>query len=380
MNKYADCYRKHFASRPGADAKLIALLTFGVVAVALVCMMLVDLVRGMPFKLFATYPADEVPVFLGIILPALFVPIMFVIWRTSEEKLTYAIFPLALAGAVMTALSGYLVQDFDLLGQIFYFMPVVAGAYCLPRVGAFIAWVLVAVLHGVTVVLFSNSSHADIDYVAIHVALFSMVLTIGWAQDSQQRSQELLQQQAALDSLTGLLTRQELTTVLPTSPRDADGAGTALLAIDIDHFKSVNDQHGHPFGDTVLVRVAHAIKQLSDLVGARAYRFGGDELMVLAPQKTLAEAEHLAENIVQEINAIQFATLQGTTVNVTVSIGVGHWPEHANMHNDLYQIADAALYNAKRNGRNQACSDAEAHTSSHEKVAVKLVNDPTTGG
>lgn len=127
----------------------------------------------------------------------------------------------------------------------------------------------------------------------------------------------------------------------------------AVLIIDIDHFKRVNDTHGHLFGDQVLLGVAgtltHQLRQ-SDLVG----RFGGEEFVVLLPGADLAEACRVAERLRSRVGRMALP-VEDTTVTITVSIGVAILEAHGDDLIELLAAADLALYRAKDSGRNRVC-------------------------
>jgi diguanylate cyclase (GGDEF)-like protein len=131
----------------------------------------------------------------------------------------------------------------------------------------------------------------------------------------------------------------------------------AVLMVDLDHFKSINDTWGHPAGDDMLEYVAHALRgatRPSDIVG----RFGGEEFVVLLPEADTGEAEQASERIRRMISELHVPTTdkRGGPVAITdrtTSIGVAIYPVHAKRLDDLLQAADAAVYEAKENGRNQ---------------------------
>jgi diguanylate cyclase (GGDEF)-like protein len=130
----------------------------------------------------------------------------------------------------------------------------------------------------------------------------------------------------------------------------------AVLLADIDHFKRVNDTHGHLAGDRVLLATSEALRRRVrgvDLLG----RFGGEEFVVLLPGTAAAEACRVAERLRQEVGALSVRTAGsgGPAVTVTVSIGVAALDSHGNELLELLTAADAALYRAKTAGRDQVC-------------------------
>jgi diguanylate cyclase (GGDEF)-like protein len=124
-----------------------------------------------------------------------------------------------------------------------------------------------------------------------------------------------------------------------------------LMLLDIDHFKRLNDRYGHPFGDQVLKRVG-------ELLNASVYdtdfvaRYGGEEFAVILPRAEAAGALRKAEAIRHAVEAEKF-TLGFDTVQVTISIGVAQFPRDASAPEELVAQADAALYEAKEQGRNR---------------------------
>ncbi len=134
---------------------------------------------------------------------------------------------------------------------------------------------------------------------------------------------------------------------------EAERAGEPLVAmmIDLDHFKQVNDTHGHDKGDEVLKAVFGIVKVRVKSKG-KAYRYGGDEIAVLLPNYTAAEGTALAEVIRGNIERSDVVRELG----VTVSIGVACLPDHATDAANLLKSADAAMYRAKGSGKNQVAS------------------------
>jgi len=162
---------------------------------------------------------------------------------------------------------------------------------------------------------------------------------------------DLLSRKAQIDGLTGLWNRryfdQCLTEQLSFASRHE--LPLSCLMLDIDHFKSVNDRFGHPFGDEVLKFVANTVNEVvrtEDLV----CRYGGEEFAVVAPNTPLTGAVMLAERIRVAI-AAQPLSNKGTPVTVTASIGVAQLQHPSRL--TIVESADHALYQAKRDGRNR---------------------------
>jgi diguanylate cyclase len=159
---------------------------------------------------------------------------------------------------------------------------------------------------------------------------------------------------ALLDPLTGLNNRRGFEeSVKEMGLRHGGLGGTSLLMVDIDHFKVVNDKHGHLLGDKVLHAVAHVLK--SSIKGRDlAARLGGEEFVVLLPETPAAGAAALAKQICSLVahGRIKRSAGQGQIGQVTLSIGVAVAEQDETLES-LLERADAALYIAKRNGRNR---------------------------
>ena len=122
------------------------------------------------------------------------------------------------------------------------------------------------------------------------------------------------------------------------------------MMIDIDDFKKVNDNFGHLFGDKVIIEVA---RNLESIVGKQGYvsRYGGDEFVVVLPNSDSQDARLVAERIRSRIEKADFLVYQ-KHYKVTVSVGVATFPEHAKSAEQVLQLADEAMYNAKKASRN----------------------------
>jgi diguanylate cyclase (GGDEF)-like protein len=131
----------------------------------------------------------------------------------------------------------------------------------------------------------------------------------------------------------------------------------AILILDVDHFKSINDRFGHSVGDTVLTNIADAcrsIKRASDI----AARIGGEEFAMLLPETNAEAARSFAERLRHEISECA-PIVQGEKLALTVSVGVAVASRHTTRVTTLLQSADEALYQAKRTGRNRVCIAAQ---------------------
>jgi diguanylate cyclase (GGDEF)-like protein len=156
---------------------------------------------------------------------------------------------------------------------------------------------------------------------------------------------------AATDGLTGLPNKRAVTDAMKRMFAQASMTVSplGLLLLDLDHFKQINDQGGHPVGDQVLASVGAVLRSVlraRDFAG----RNGGEEFAILLPDTEVPAALEIAERVRAAVAEISLA---GTDVSVTASIGVVGFPDHATSLDRLEWLADAALYLAKRQGRNR---------------------------
>jgi len=159
-----------------------------------------------------------------------------------------------------------------------------------------------------------------------------------------------LEEQSSTDPLTGLANRRAFSRTLDLAIGQAQALGSPLSVaiVDIDHFKSINDLHGHAEGDRVLQSLG-AMLLATEAARGRVARFGGEEFVRLLPGRTLAEAAREAEYLREAVASMP------TGLPVTISIGVAalHTGEDAS---SLLSRADQALYQAKREGRDRVCA------------------------
>lgn len=170
----------------------------------------------------------------------------------------------------------------------------------------------------------------------------------------------LLEQLSTTDPLTGLRNRRYLTEMLAVEFLRAQRHRTPLAVVmgDIDHFKAVNDRHGHAAGDAVLEGVAGVLKRRmrgSDHGG----RYGGEEFLLVLASAELEGARIFAERLRQEIDETEFRSESGP-IHVTLSVGVAELRACHETPGDLVAEADEALYRAKQAGRNRVASASDA--------------------
>ena len=162
-----------------------------------------------------------------------------------------------------------------------------------------------------------------------------------------------LQDQANRDPLTGLFNRRYLEATLQREQArcERDGQPMALVMLDIDHFKAINDAHGHQTGDMVLRRMGELLTAHSRREDIPC-RIGGEEFMLVLPGMAAAQAMERAERIRKAFAASEASSDADPARRATVSIGVAMFPEHGQSMDALMRSADAAMYAVKRAGRN----------------------------
>jgi diguanylate cyclase (GGDEF)-like protein len=180
-------------------------------------------------------------------------------------------------------------------------------------------------------------------------------LTVATISVMQRKLLARLDRAVSMDGLTDILARRaylERSAVLLAKPRANLFSGVAVLMIDIDHFKRVNDQHGHAAGDAVLIAVTDAIAgelRRHDLFG----RVGGEEFAITLPDIPCDDAVAMAERLRHTVERLSVPA-GGTDIRVSISIGVVHRVRHpAGGVIEMLPLADAALYQAKAMGRNR---------------------------
>jgi two-component system, cell cycle response regulator len=194
-----------------------------------------------------------------------------------------------------------------------------------------------------------------------------LALTIRQLEESQRE----LREQANSDTLTGLPNRRFFDQVAnkELSLMKRQKEYFAVLMLDIDHFKSVNDTHGHAAGDEVLVQVAHTLSKTireEDMVA----RTGGEEFVVASPYTNRLAAIVLAERLRKAVEALEIQ-FEGNLIPVTISIGIALQPQDGDNIEEIMAAADERLYTAKQNGRNRFCASDKKHED--REVDVNMV-------
>ncbi|MEX2442678.1 MAG: GGDEF domain-containing protein [Alkalispirochaeta sp.] len=171
---------------------------------------------------------------------------------------------------------------------------------------------------------------------------------VQWGEEARRR--------AFTDDLTGLYNRRFLDQNLDDQLARADQEGTSLTVVmmDLDHFTTINEEHGHEVGDQLIAAVTPAITgafRSTDIL----VRYGGDEFTFVLPATTPTEAQPLCDALRDAVGHVSFLRERGgSTTTVTCSQGIAAFPEHGRTATTLRERADHALYLAKERGRNRA--------------------------
>jgi diguanylate cyclase (GGDEF)-like protein len=212
-----------------------------------------------------------------------------------------------------------------------------------------------------------NNGHINLADAALSVPI-SLCLLLGMFQlrralIEMEYKNFILDQSTKLDSLTGALSRMESfsRTQLEIERSFRSKQRIAFLMMDIDHFKNVNDQYGHPVGDIVLVNLVKKCREelrAIDIFG----RVGGEEFLIVLPDTNQAQAIEVAERLRKHISSTACANIQGLDILITVSIGIAIFDPNikkeeapAAILRRLYDSCDRAMYRAKQAGRDQVC-------------------------
>jgi diguanylate cyclase (GGDEF)-like protein/putative nucleotidyltransferase with HDIG domain len=165
----------------------------------------------------------------------------------------------------------------------------------------------------------------------------------------------LLEHKSRTDPKTGLFNSEYLGKELEDALRDASRSGSrlAIVMIDLDQLRVINNRHGHLAGDQVIRAVAEVVSESAVAGEGIAARFGGDELCVLLPATSLDRAREIADDLRACIEQIQVPVEGGEVMAITASTGVAAYPDHAETVDGLLRAADAAVYDAKLGGRNR---------------------------
>ena len=226
-------------------------------------------------------------------------------------------------------------------------------------------------------VIYFYRSYRD-DFEPAEIELLTTFAHLAASAIENARLYARLESEARTDTLTGLYNRRVFDQRLEQEQRRARRYNKpyALLMLDIDHFKRVNDEYGHPAGDAVLAelarRMALQVRDVDTLV-----RYGGEEFAVIFPEITGAAAREIGERIRRTIADTPFVLPDGRPVSVTVSAGISCFPNCAADAPQAVGTADQALYTAKQEGRNRVLlyrDTLKARLEKNPELVVELLN------
>ncbi|HUN90587.1 MAG TPA: tetratricopeptide repeat-containing diguanylate cyclase [Burkholderiaceae bacterium] len=215
--------------------------------------------------------------------------------------------------------------------------------------------------------------------VALGLFVALLVAALAYAA-TKVRQARRLRDLATTDELTGLLNRRATLAFLDGALAEGRRAGAALsvMMIDADHFKRINDGHGHAVGDDVLRHLARTLAsglRTQDRIG----RFGGEEFLAILPSTSLAEAAAVAERI-RELVCRHAAPVGRVALQLTVSIGVAEAAGSRESGSNLIAVADAALYDAKERGRNTVSTTPSSPPAGDADAVPPMTRAPATRG
>ncbi len=187
----------------------------------------------------------------------------------------------------------------------------------------------------------------------------------------------MLEKMASIDHTTGLLNRRAFTEIIHREYAQSKRSGHpfSMLLMDLDRFKLINDNYGHETGDKILCgisEISRSTLRSCDWMG----RWGGEEFLAILPNTDEATAQAIAERLREKIDQFSI-TLNGQSIKATMSIGISSYPQDGETPDFLIRAADAALYEAKKTGRNRVVAAKEKHEvySIASKINNAIVNN-----
>ncbi len=262
-------------------------------------------------------------------------------------------------------------QEKDLSTPWFYIifiLPVLTVFFNSKILWRTIATIIVPIIYAAGFLLF-NPQNLDYEYLGLtfNLVLSSIIISIllghiifylnrqsFFQQRQLKQQQEEIQKLADYDQLTGIFNRREFENRAKSEFLRSlrYNCSLSLLMMDLDHFKNINDTHGHFIGDTVLKKLGESIEACSratDIAG----RYGGEEFSMILPETSSQGAIQMAERLRKRLEKIPFENEAGEKFHVTCSIGIAEWNPEIKSYEQLIKKADEALYLAKAAGRNQ---------------------------
>ncbi|MBM7804224.1 diguanylate cyclase (GGDEF)-like protein [Geodermatophilus bullaregiensis] len=256
----------------------------------------------------------------------------------------------AVGGVAMVCGLDLVTRDASAAAQAFVLPVLWAGSRLRPA-GIVLATTAAVGGEAVTLLVLTPPAVAVVDLATFAAVLVVLAVVLVRAGRVQQRLVDALSQQARIDALTGLVNRRVFDEAPAGARTRRTASGTALLLTDVDTLEQINDAHGHPVGDAVLVHLARILREQVRSEDAVVSRLGGDELAVLLPDCPAAVAATRAERVHEAVRSTPLALADGTLLSLSISLGLAHTAGQAADVEELYSAADRALYEAKRAGR-----------------------------
>lgn len=303
------------------------------------------------------------------LLPLALAAVMFRLAESRTEHLErpeYAIFAAWAASEVIIATSVGLTGDTGFFTISWLAIPIVtlSARFSTRGVAVGVGFALCLLVAVVAIAHPSDFSHNP----AIVFGPAGMIVAVAMLSTALMRSDLEHRSEAVVDQLTGMLNRKALATRAQELGQQSEVTGqpVALIVGDLDCFKTVNDTHGHARGDAALTEVAYVLRKALRAFDL-AYRLGGEEFVVLMPGATAPEAGELAETLRAAVAAEPLAG----GVELTMSFGVSGSPGGGAFEYDsVFAEADAALYEAKRAGRNRVRTHSDTPAAPPDAVPV----------
>lgn len=288
---------------------------------------------------------------ITVVTTAVVLAVAAVVLRLPAERVAPWVVTVPLLGVAVIVLLDLPSRDAGVTGQVFFVVPVIWAATHLRVAGIVLVTAVTVAGEGIVVFTLLPTSQATVEFCYLSVLMVLLAAVLGRAAAQQERLVEQLRVLATVDPLTGLVTRRVLDDVT-TRLHELPGVRATLVVLDLDRFKTINDEHGHLGGDAALHHVGTLLTARSR-EGDVVARMGGDELAVLMPGCSGDDAVRRAQSFVDAVRENPLRLPDGTVVPLSVSAGMAPLTTRDSADGDPYARADAALYEAKRAGRDR---------------------------